>query len=111
MPTNETYREGALIEREVIDLAANRYRLFRDNGAGLLLIEDRTLTSEETAALTAEQNERTVEDRLREALAANKVFLANVSPTNAQTLAQVKSLTRQVSGLIRKLASDYREAE
>jgi hypothetical protein len=111
MPTNEKTVNGAVVEREIIDLAANRYQLFRDSGSGLVLVDDRVLTPDETATLTAEQNERTVEDRLREALAANKVFLANASPTNAQTLAQVKSLTRQVSGLIRKLASDYREAE
>lgn len=37
----------------------------------------------------------------RTALTSNRAFLANASPTNAQTLAHVKALTRQVNALIR----------
>lgn len=46
-------------------------------------------------------NESTIRQRADAALQANRDFLALASPTNAQTLAQVKALTRQNNGLIR----------
>jgi hypothetical protein len=46
-------------------------------------------------------NENTLRDNLRQALSDNKAFLAIASPTNAQLLAQIKPLTRQVDALMR----------
>lgn len=40
-------------------------------------------------------------DKAAQALDVNATFLAIASPSNAQTLAQVRSLTRQVNALIR----------
>jgi hypothetical protein len=57
-------------------------------------------TPEERAAGEA-GNEVTVRDQASAALATNATFLGIASPTNAQTAAQVKALTRQVDGLIR----------
>jgi hypothetical protein len=111
MTTNETIVGGAVVRRETFDLGSNRYRLFEDIGDGLVLVTDRALTAGEASDLTADANANAVETRLRDALAANKTFLAIASPTNAQTLAQVKALTRQVSALIRKAAGDYRDIE
>lgn len=48
-------------------------------------------------------NRTTIETQATQALDTNRTFLANASPTNAQTLAQVKALTRQNNGLIRLL--------
>lgn len=52
---------------------------------------------------TKRVNARDVETKAVTALTNNATFLNLASPTNAQTLAQVKALTRQVNGLIRLL--------
>lgn len=48
-----------------------------------------------------EANSATIRQQAETALAANRTFLALGAPTNAQTLAQVRALTRQMNGLIR----------
>lgn len=48
-----------------------------------------------------DDNGDTLRQAARDALAANRAFLAVASPTNAQTLAQVRALTRQMNGLAR----------
>ena len=55
---------------------------------------------------TATQNAHTLRDRVAAALATNAAFLAVASPTNAQTLAQVKALTRECSALIRSALAE-----
>lgn len=52
-------------------------------------------------AIDERANRATLVDRAATALQANRDFLALASPTNAQTLAQVKALTRQNTALIR----------
>jgi hypothetical protein len=108
---NEKVRDGAVVERETLDLAGNLYRLERDSGAGLVVVTQRVLTQAERDMLTATANLHTVESRVRDALAANKTFLAIATPTNSQTLAQVRALTRQVSALIRMKLDDFRDIE
>lgn len=73
-----------------------------------VVVETRPLTSAESArfaeaaaATTAANNETSLTDRARQALASNATFLNLVAPTNAQNAAQVKALTRQVNALIR----------
>lgn len=44
---------------------------------------------------------RTLRDRAAAALDANRLFLDDKSPTNAEVLTQVRALTRQNQGLIR----------
>ena len=108
---NEITRNGVVIERETLDAVAGTYRLERDAGAGLVLVTQRALTQAERDTLTATDNFNTIENRLRDALASNKAFLAIAAPTNAQVIAQVKSNTRQLSALIRKAAGDFRDVE
>ena len=58
----------------------------------------------------ADRNQRTIEDRLRNALATNKAYLAIDTPTAAQQRAQVARLTRQTTALIRHLLRDLTDA-
>lgn len=67
----------------------------------------RPYTDEENAAADARAadaqaatNAATLRDRARTAVQGNRDFLALASPTNAQTLAQVKALTRQNNAII-----------
>jgi hypothetical protein len=60
-------------------------------------------TEEVVVDVTAEVVELDLHAKARAALAANATFLALAAPTNAQTLAQVKTLTRECSALIRLL--------
>lgn len=57
--------------------------------------------AQRAAIEVTETNRATIESRAVTALAGNRDFLALASPTNAQTLAQVKALTRQNTALIR----------
>lgn len=52
-------------------------------------------------------NAQTIAQRVEAALATNATFLALASPTNAQVLAQVQTLTKECSGLIRFLAANF----
>lgn len=54
-------------------------------------------------ALAAQQaaNRAVIEERAAAALDANAAFLADDTPTNAETLAQVRMLTRECNALIR----------
>lgn len=72
------------------------------------ILEQRPLDQAEqqaAAAAAAEQtridNATILRQQASQALAANRAFLAIATPTNAQTLAQVKALTRQNTGIIR----------
>lgn len=66
----------------------------------------RPKTALELAADTANTNRATIQTQATDALAANRTFLGIASPTNAQTLAQVKALTRQNQGIIRLLLNE-----
>ena len=61
----------------------------------------RPKTPDELAADTATANDATIRTQATTALDTNRTFIALASPTQAQTLAQVKALSRQMNGLIR----------
>jgi hypothetical protein len=52
-------------------------------------------------------NEATIRQQAAQALATNRTFLALASPTQAQTLAEVKALARQNNGIIRLLLNQF----
>lgn len=82
--------------RRVIEDTA-QYRLYEvTDGGGMVVGQDR-----EPKLSVDEVNAQTLRDRAAQALAANATFLALVSPTNAQVLAQVQRLTKECSALIR----------
>lgn len=68
--------------------------------------EENAAADERAATVAAESNRTTLTTQARAALAGNRTFLANASPTNAQTLAQVKALTRQMNAVIRLVVGD-----
>ena len=64
--------------------------------------EDGQLVDTQTFARpVVDVNRDTLHERAAAALTNNADFLALASPTNAQAVAQIKALTRQVNGLIR----------
>ncbi len=56
-------------------------------------------------------NERTIRQRAQDGLLTNRDFLALASPSNAQTAAQIKALTRQMSSLIRIALGAFDEVD
>jgi hypothetical protein len=56
-------------------------------------------------------NENTLREQAAQAIAVNKAFVALAAPTNAQTLAEVKALARQVNALIRLQLADFTSAD
>lgn len=61
-------------------------------------------TDAEIAQETTQTNNRlTLEEKALKAMEINRTFLRLASPTNAQTLAEVKNLARQNNGIIRLL--------
>ena len=53
------------------------------------------------------QNATALAQRAQTALSNNQNFLAITNPTNAQAVAQVKALTRQMDGVIRFLLGQF----
>lgn len=84
---------------ETLDDGTKVYEVTTD--AGRVIIHDHTglFTQEET-------NRSEIESKARDALVANRAFIAIASPSNAQNAAQLKALTRQVNGLIRLTLGD-----
>lgn len=61
--------------------------------------------------ITEEVNEAHVDDRLTQAIAANKTYLALASPTNAQNVTQIRSTTRQLIAIEKKLLRDLDDTD
>lgn len=59
------------------------------------------------AANSEQANAAMLRDQATQAFIDNRAFLAIASPSNAQTLAQVKALTRQMNGVLRLVYSQF----
>lgn len=68
--------------------------------------EENAEADERAVESREQENERTLIARATTALAANRDFLAIATPSNAQTLAQVRALTRQMNAALRLLVGD-----
>lgn len=73
---------------------------YYDNDIVITLAEAKALVGA-TPEGARSVNEKTLLDRAGQALTSNREFLDVAAPTNAQSLAQIKALTRQVNALIR----------
>lgn len=63
-------------------------------------------TAQVVRDVTRSTNGKTIEQQARQALTANRTFLALTTPNNAQAIAQVQALTRQTNGIIRLLLNE-----
>lgn len=66
----------------------------------------RDKTQAELDAVTVATNETALLTKARTALTVNATYIALAAPTNAQTVAQVKALARQVNALIKLRIGD-----
>lgn len=70
--------------------------------------EDGQLVHSATYTRPVEQtNADTLREQALQAMVNNRTFLALATPTNAQTVAQVKALTRQNNAIIRMLLGHF----
>lgn len=103
MGSVEEWADSRLIAKW--DDVARTFTRWDENG---VQIEQRVYTQWENeqadlreGAEALSTNERTLRDRATSALANNADYLDLVSPSNAQALAQIRSLTKQMNALIR----------
>jgi hypothetical protein len=92
-----TYGPGGVL-REFWDDSIRLYTAWNKYGAQTL---QRAYTAEENARADIDANRAVILAQALTALTTNTNFLALTTPTNAQVLAQVQALTRQMDGVIR----------
>ena len=95
--------KGHMVEQVVDHGDGTGTRTVYDEHGNVTTVEQITGLPVERAE---DRNARTIEDRLRSGLDANKAYLAIPTPTAAQQRAQVARLTRQNTALIRHLLRD-----
>jgi len=107
MDSLELYRNGTLIEKTVADYDHQTVQIWRLQSQVMTLVEERAMTATELAKESATAVEKTVYERVQRAVESNRAFLGLTSPTNAQTLAQVKNLTRQMIALVKQQLREF----
>lgn len=99
--SRKVYDAGELVEEW--DDSTRTFRRFEDG----VLVEERSYADEERAASSIQTNMEILTQAARDGLATNRDFLAMTSPTDAETLAQVRSLTRQMGAVVRLVVGDF----
>jgi len=90
------FRNGRITE-QTIDNGDGTRTTYDTDGKPVETVEVKDLPIEPPT----EKNRRSIEERLRQRLDANRDYLALASPTAAQQRAQVARLTRENNALIR----------
>ncbi len=114
MAINVTYHPGSFIPAAAAQNKAEEWNgdtgLYTAWDPAGVQVKQRALTAKESADLAAVDtsnrsaaNGDAVRAKASQALITNGTFLALASPTNAQTLAQVKALTKENNAIIRLL--------
>jgi len=108
MDVRVTTRNGQEVERVEVSYSKRTYRrMARDESGQMAVVEERSLTDQEIADKRTDEGAKAASQRIREAIAGNKAFLDLASPTNAQAVAQVRALTRQMTALLRLQLRDF----
>jgi hypothetical protein len=89
------------------------------NGDYTITVTDDRVPQEQLDAAIAQaaldilndNNEAALQSKMKDAVVANKAFLAIQTPTNAQVVAQVRSLTRQSTAIIKMLGHDLSDTD
>lgn len=68
--------------------------------------DENAQADERAEADQADTNGKTLLEQIAGALVGNRAFLDLVAPTNAQSVAQVKALTRQMNAVVRLVIDD-----
>ena len=90
---------------DITTVAITGYPVTSDGAYGIQFASDLDQWTALRVKIRAEAtaNEQAIQDKAFKALTANDNYRAIVGPTNAQVVAQVDLLTREVSGTIRLL--------
>lgn len=104
MIPEDAWPAGDLIEWD--DDVARVHHDFLNETQRLYTDDENAAADERQADAVADRNEQTLRAQAALGLAGNKTFLALTAPTNAQHLAQVKALTKQMNCLIRLAVGD-----
>lgn len=90
-----------------------------DNGDYTISIADDLLSQEQLDFAVAgaakdiliDVNQASIMSKMKNAVSINKTYLDLTTPTNAQVMAQVKSLTRQMNSVIKILGKDLADTD
>jgi hypothetical protein len=104
MATSNVYTDnGRIVLDDVTRIATLFDKAGAQTGTRPFTSAENTRADAVAAAAAAGANRVTIESQVAAAITANKAYVALASPTNAQTTAQVKALSRQLNGVMRLL--------